>query len=250
MRNLDTSLELLFRRWKNGVQLIRPTKESYLPLPSLKDILSLPCNVHLVNTASVLQNLNEATAENCHWASLQDALGSTAYSVFKEHSAQAIIAHDRDVMLNNKTVIREEEMFLLDGDTFKDINIKTPWYDEDNKIIGVVGFTIIIPAASRQNIETAMHKLIEWDILSQQASANINNLLYILETKGIILTTKEMTIIKWLIRGKTNKQIAAILTLSPRTIEQYVDRLKSKLNVYSRPELIEKIIDSLGIFSF
>jgi DNA-binding CsgD family transcriptional regulator len=45
-----------------------------------------------------------------------------------------------------------------------------------------------------------------------------------------------------LVKGKTMKQIAAALSLSPKTIEHYLDIIKRKLNCYSRSELIEKAL--------
>ncbi|WP_347571405.1 helix-turn-helix transcriptional regulator [Legionella sp.] len=43
----------------------------------------------------------------------------------------------------------------------------------------------------------------------------------------------------YLLRGKTNKEVAKQLHLSPRTIEQYVEQLKNKFVCDKKSELIE-----------
>lgn len=56
------------------------------------------------------------------------------------------------------------------------------------------------------------------------------------------LSTRELECLFFLLRGKTTKVIARILNLSPRTVESYIDQVKSKLACASKEELIEKAI--------
>ena len=44
-----------------------------------------------------------------------------------------------------------------------------------------------------------------------------------------------------MIRGKTAKEIAVILNLSPRTIEHHIENIKIKTNSDSKSELIDKM---------
>jgi DNA-binding CsgD family transcriptional regulator len=53
------------------------------------------------------------------------------------------------------------------------------------------------------------------------------------------LTEREMECLFYLLRGKTNKEVAKQLHLSPRTVEQYVEQLKNKFGCDKKSELIE-----------
>lgn len=53
-----------------------------------------------------------------------------------------------------------------------------------------------------------------------------------------LLTPREREILQLLAEGKTNKEIAAILKLSPYTVETHRGNLLQKLNLHSVPELI------------
>lgn len=53
------------------------------------------------------------------------------------------------------------------------------------------------------------------------------------------LTPRELDVLRLLARGNTNRQIAGLLGLSPRTIESHRANLMGKLGLVSRVELVE-----------
>lgn len=53
------------------------------------------------------------------------------------------------------------------------------------------------------------------------------------------LTNKEDIISTYLLRGKTAKEIALLMSLSPRTVEHHIERIKIKFNVRTRSQLID-----------
>jgi DNA-binding NarL/FixJ family response regulator len=53
------------------------------------------------------------------------------------------------------------------------------------------------------------------------------------------LSAKELDVIRLLANGKSNKEIAALLNLSTRTVETYRARLMFKLGIHSLAELIQ-----------
>ncbi len=57
-----------------------------------------------------------------------------------------------------------------------------------------------------------------------------------LQTTAIELTPREMDVIQLLAEGLSNKEMAQILTISPRTINFHLDNIYSKLGVNSRTE--------------
>lgn len=64
---------------------------------------------------------------------------------------------------------------------------------------------------------------------------------YRLQTKNgnCFLTGREFECLLWSAKNKTAKQIGRLLSLSPRTVEDYLVKVKSKLNCTSKLELID-----------
>lgn len=63
------------------------------------------------------------------------------------------------------------------------------------------------------------------------------------------LTKRELDCAYHLVLGKTYKEIAAIFELSPRTIEEYTNNIKRKMNCKNKAELIAILCKcSLGVF--
>ncbi|MGO1002729.1 helix-turn-helix transcriptional regulator [Lysobacter sp. CA196] len=59
----------------------------------------------------------------------------------------------------------------------------------------------------------------------------------------IDMTRREYEVLFFLLRGGTSKRIAELLSISSRTVEQYIDVLKDKFEVLTKPDLIEKAIN-------
>jgi DNA-binding CsgD family transcriptional regulator len=55
----------------------------------------------------------------------------------------------------------------------------------------------------------------------------------------ISYSQRELQIIHWIIRGKTMREIASILGLSCRTVENYFQAVKAKAGVKSKSKFIE-----------
>jgi DNA-binding CsgD family transcriptional regulator len=62
------------------------------------------------------------------------------------------------------------------------------------------------------------------------------------------LTLREQEVMKELLYGYSASQIGDTLFLSKRTVEHHLERIKDKLNVISKSDLIQKaqLLDSLG----
>lgn len=74
---------------------------------------------------------------------------------------------------------------------------------------------------------------------------------YLIEenSKKSRLSRQEINTLVYLIRGRSAKQTAKILQLSPRTVETFLQSAKRKLNCNSTSELIDKII-KIKLFDF
>jgi DNA-binding NarL/FixJ family response regulator len=53
-------------------------------------------------------------------------------------------------------------------------------------------------------------------------------------TSELGLTTREAEVLSWLSKGKTNRDIAQILGLSPRTVDKHLEQIYAKLGVENR----------------
>lgn len=62
------------------------------------------------------------------------------------------------------------------------------------------------------------------------------------------LTKKEIAIVKYFLKGLSAPKIANELIISSRTVEHHLERIKDKLNCFTKAELIQKIqhFDSIG----
>ncbi|HVE90402.1 MAG TPA: LuxR C-terminal-related transcriptional regulator [Burkholderiaceae bacterium] len=56
------------------------------------------------------------------------------------------------------------------------------------------------------------------------------------------LTARERDVLDWLGAGKTDKDIAAILTISPRTVQKHLQRIYEKLGVENRTAAVMRAI--------
>ena len=61
------------------------------------------------------------------------------------------------------------------------------------------------------------------------------------EASGLVLSSREQNCLDYIGDGYTLREIAEFLEISPRTVETYVERLKSKLGVYKKSELVRLV---------
>ncbi len=261
---LDTSGEFLIRRWGNGVKLVVPEKnpeQALLQLAqtetsvSVTDLMKTPFNVYFLNKGSVLQNTNQPTVESTGFRSKKEAVGRTVYDVLKTRAAQHCVTNDLDVIRLNHIKIVEEPLTRVDDLEYYYISVKFPWYDEMNKIVGVFGVSLNIKESGDNPLPEHLELLSQTGLLKPIKSPFHN----ILPTSGLTIgntyiSKREAQCLYYRIQGKTAKGIAAMLNISPKTVENYLQNLKFKLNVSYSSELIEKVLkhfsDNLAVYYY
>ena len=67
--------------------------------------------------------------------------------------------------------------------------------------------------------------------------------LILLEEKG--LTRREVEVLEWVARGKTNNEIGLILTISPRTASKHLEHIYTKLGVESRTAAVVQFLEMI-----
>jgi DNA-binding CsgD family transcriptional regulator len=60
------------------------------------------------------------------------------------------------------------------------------------------------------------------------------------------LSDREAGVMKWLAEGKTNAEIADLLTISTSTVNKHVESILKKLGVENRTQAIREVIERVG----
>lgn len=248
---IDTDDELLISCYKNGIKLLKPDEKiisstscKRLTGHNIGSMLALPINIYFLNTDSVIQNINETTIATCGYKSVKDTLGKTVRIAAKKESAEFSINHDRNVLKANRMKISEESFTRKTDDIhFHALSFKFPWYDDEDNIIGVFGCSIVIGDQGVYPLAYSLSLLMQTGLLIPQDDERASQFLPGSTFDDIYFSRRETQCLYHLARGKTAKQIANILGLSPRTIEHYLENIKKKMKVRSKSELLEKIFD-------
>lgn len=140
----------------------------------------------------------------------------------------------------------QKDQLALQGQTTKFVHlhydklyfvIKKPMLDLNKCIYGV------IYQCQKLDDVDFFRKLINSD---QPHSTNRTTVSYDInpDTNRYALSRRELQCMFYILRGKSNKQIAEALKLSKRTIDFYMENIKNKFGCQSKNELIIKAIDT------
>lgn len=234
MNTTDTAEGLQIYRHDRGIKLVRP-KKSLAHYRSVKSILKLPFQVYFENTEQVTLQGNEIYADVNGFISLKECLGEKWHKPFKKNTVIPTILNDRKVIEHNKHIIVEEIGFRNDGTEVHTLSVRMPWYNMENKIIGLFGCSISLGKAP---LADSLSQLADLGFLNP--TGNIANMIGS-EINNVYLSKRQLECAKLILNGLTAKEIGAVLKLSTRTIEGYINSIKTKLSCYNRSELILKL---------
>lgn len=231
--------EFLIRRFANGVKLLKPEKYEKVPYPSehtLDSLMSFPFPVYLENPSHISIRSNEATAKACGFSSLKDFIGKPPFKYFKKDTVTEKIANHAKVIKSETFMIAEETAKLKDCEMLHTLSIRMPWYDDNNHVIGLFGCSIVIGVdpLARSLKDIAALGLLDSKTIKQNMGTEID---------AVYLSKRELDCLRLTILGKPAKQVAYELQLSQRTVEEYLDNIKRKMNVSSKAALIEKTVE-------
>ncbi len=233
MRNIDTSKELQICRYRNGVKLIRPKENSSSHL-SIANLLKLPFPFYL-NADKFIIDCNESCAEVNGFISREDSIGKKWYRPYKLDSISETLKNENDVINNNKYKIIEDILIRKDEVNIHALSFKMPWYDEQDKIIGLFGCSVFL---GKQPLAESLSQIAELGFLNI-----INNTFdpSNLPNNNIHpqLSKREQECLKLFLNGKTAKETSVILGLSYRTIEEYFTNIKKKLGCRYKRDLFD-----------
>lgn len=234
--------DFVIQRWNQGIRLISPTdsrvgKSEHM---TVRQVMRQPVNFYFMDNNSTMLGLNELTAHTCGYMSVRDAIGRSIRDVSLRDTAHRIIKNDRHIIKTKKFTVMTESYTRNDEVDLIAISLKFPWY-QDEKVVGIFGCSLIIQGADGAPLDHTLTFLIHSGLL---APSGLNNETLFMG-KEIYLDDRERSILKLLLRGQTAKQIGRVLDISHRTVEHRLEKLKLRLGVANRAELIEKVLEWL-----
>ncbi|WP_419418932.1 helix-turn-helix transcriptional regulator [Legionella sp. D16C41] len=152
-------------------------------------------------------------------------------------SLESVLANDR-LILEKKSVQVFMELAITEKKQAQFLSIKAPLYRE-NEIIGLCGISIIVDnynLSEFNDLISNIGNILENDLESETKLAQLNST----KTVKIKLTPREVQCLQLYMKGYSLKYIANILNLSHRTIEYYLENIKSKFGVKKRSELLPR----------
>lgn len=164
-----------------------------------------------------------------------------------KHEQELIGRRDQDMTINTpeeNALFYQQDMHVLKGNSLEIFHSlqtspeqqtyflqKTPLYDQDQNIIGLIYSCM---AWSNANLINILKKI------DQKYQPNPQPDYYTTQNhpNPSGLSTRELECLFLQLRGQTAKQIAELLNLSKRTVEYYLDNIKSKLGCQNKAEVL------------
>lgn len=192
-------------------------------LDPLGILAQLPNCVFWKNTRSEFLGCNQQFARYAGLPDAQAIRGITDFELPWQEFAREYREGDQKIFDGVPFHSCIETILHTNGQMLNIYVNKTPLYDQHGQVMGVIGsFTAI----STEEIQSYQNRLVQQK----------NN-----------LTSREKDIAKLILMGKTCKNIASLLQLSFRTVENHLANIKDKLQVSSKSELIEKLLNQDGL---
>lgn len=245
---IDASSELQVNRFLNGIKLTKPKinmdnqnvlQDGVYTGQTVSTLLKFPCSIYFDNVHGSIQQLNEHNVELCGFDSSARAIGKKYFSSFHPQTTHLLLKNDHRVMKTEKMEICEENLHQFDYPIKHALSIKMPWYNNQNKIAGLFGFSIIL---GKNTLADSLALIAKMGLFIP-----IENLIASIgcEMKGMYLSKQQKLCGQLLLTGISTKEIARRMKLSPRTVESYVDNLKTKFKCHNKTELIIKLYEAM-----
>ncbi len=232
------SSEMHIVRRRQGICLADPDSlyaDAGTPLSHLFDS---PIVTYFMDTDSCAVRANDACAALNSAASANDMIHKNATYYYENATALKHIAEDKKAMMTKSLVTTGGSSTKIDNVIIDVINFKLPWY-QGSDIIGVLGLTLHVDKNKMDALSHNLATLLGSNIFSPYQAAQLSTL----NTKDkskVYFTPREMDVLFHLLRGRTAKEIGVILSISRRTVENLIGRMREKSDCKSKYELIAK----------
>jgi hypothetical protein len=208
-KKTNINKSLLIEPYHGGLKLISPPKKSGLPLIKTIDfLLKLPMSFYLLDSEGQTQIINEEGAAICGYTSVEQSIGKSILAVGEKESSQQLIDNCYEVLTFNSVKIFDEKYIRKDGNQQQFLSIKCPWYDQNDKINGICGFSIVL---GLHNLAGSLSFITQLNLLNQLSSVHQETFNF---KRAVIstLTKREMDCLRLTVKGFTAKRIALLLS--------------------------------------
>lgn len=117
---------------------------------------------------------------------------------------------------------------------------KTPWLNEYNKIIGVMGFGF---SMTRNNFKSILMDFAALKLGFKDFFQN-NDLTKTFSYGSFRFSRREAQIVSYLLKDYKPKTIAQKLSISTRTVEHYIETIRFKANIEQEKDFINRAFDT------
>lgn len=194
----------------------------------------------------------------------QSIVGKYDYDLVWQKESEIYCKDDQEVVNHVNTKLNiEEPMHLCDGKNIILLTSKFKIYSSDRKKTGIVGIAtditehkflekklLTIANSELENANQLQNNFFKGFIEAIHRLDNIVTYLnnqkkkfsFFYGNKKISLSSRQLQCIILILQRKTNKQIAKVLHLSPRTIEDYLITIKQKFDCTERHQLLNRVL--------
>ena len=187
---------------------------------------------------SIYQNSNLTFSNLCGFKKIESIFQISDYNIPCKISESAEIwqKNDRKVILAKEAIQFFEILIYSDRKRRQFLTTKIPKFNEKNAIIGTYGHSLDVSDMFSQLANALNQK-------EKKNNFSVPQRAYIIgPNPGFHLTFRQSECLFFVLRGRTNKEIAKILNLSFRTIECHIEELKDKFNCKTKSALIDAAI--------
>lgn len=232
-------LSMKSSRQKNKKKILYQDEASY--------IANLPGIIVVKDLDYLVTAITNDCARLCGFKNFEQALGHIDHdmpSKIAEIADEFLKLDKQSVSLNKK--LHAIQVLNYDSEWRVILSVRTPIVNENNEVVKLHLTAIDITDTNLSRgillLGSSDKKII--NMVNQQAN-------YIIDSchQPFNLTEKQEVCLFLLVRGKTMKQIANIMKISIKTIEDHINSIKTKLNCTTKSQLIEKAINS-GFFYY
>jgi DNA-binding CsgD family transcriptional regulator len=200
-------------------------------------IWQLPFFMVIKDVNSKFLAISKLCANLVGFSELDDAIDITDYDLKcgASESADIFRALDKSAIDKKQTHMNISINRYADGNVHFHLGIKNPLINNDGKITGTSSLCLDM---DRQSI----NNLLLYGTITDYNVAKSLGKTYSIDApfQKYNLSKRESECLFYWLRGKTAKDIAAIMQLSPRTIETFLDRVKNKLGCFTKAEVFDK----------
>ncbi len=173
--------------------------------------------------------------------SRKHVIGNTDFNLPWASLTELYQQHDRDAMKKNQSDVLEP-VKIAQSTIISSRTLKLPIADSSGEVLGVFGQMDVL--AINSSLSEALSALIACDTRkAAHTHQNLKNYQCDSYDKNLKLTPRETECLFLLIRGKSAKEIARFLKISPRTVEVYIENIKLKMNISSRSQIVDKALE-------